>query len=323
MKRYLTLLLSAVLILSLFTACGSSGSSSDYNSAAPEEMMDSASNELSASAQPGQGKLPENRKWVITSEVQTETHDMDATITAVLDKTNELQGYVENQNFDNGSYGSGRHVRLTIRVPAEDIDAFMKTVEEATNVIYSSRNLEDITLQYSDTEVRIAALKAEEARLLEFMEQAETMSELLEIESRLTNVHYELENVSSRLRTYDNQVNYATIHLTIQEVVEYTPTEEPGFLERISTGFVDSLHGVADGVVDFTVFLIVASPYLVVWALFILLILAIVRLCRNQSKKRKARKAAGQAPEAAPVQDIPEEWKKFDKTSEKPEEEQK
>ena len=312
MKRYLSLIASAMLFLFLYTGCGSSGGSAAQD--VPVEQMAEeyyAENDSLNSAEPQKTQLPDNRKWVITAEVHTETEDMDQTVDAVMQRVSELKGYVEDQNFDNGSayggYEPERSAWMTVRIPAENIDDFMETVEEKTNVVSSSRNLQDITLQYTDTETRIAALEAEEKRLLEFMEQAETMADLLEIERRLTDVHYELENVNSRLRTYDNKVNYATIRLNIQEVREYTPVEEPSFPERVTTGFVASLHGVWEGLVDFTVLLIVASPYLVVWGIIILVIVLIVRACRKRGGKKPKKQ-----PAAAKVQSVPEEWKKFD-----------
>ena len=325
MKRYLTLLLSAALILCLFTACGASSSSYDSGAMeenyAPESMSMSMNDQLASNAEPGRTQLPANRKWVITAEVRTETEQLDNTMDAVFARVNELGGYVEDQHFDSGTYYGGydhsRSARMDVRVPAEHVDDFMETVKEKTNVVSSSKNLQDITLQYTDTETRIKALKAEEERLLAFMEQADNMADLLEIERRLTDVHYELENVNSRLRTYDNQVNFATIHLTIDEVQKYTPVEEPTFLERITDGFVDSVHGVWQGLVDLTVLIIVASPYLVVWGAIILVIVLIVRACSKKSQQKKQQKAAAaQVPQPQePREEIPSEWKNFDQAS--------
>ena len=338
MKKYLTLLLSAALILSLFTACGSS-SSSEYEGGAmaenyaPEAMDAPMMEEMAPNAAAGKNQLPENRKWVITANVQAETENLDSTMDLIFARVAELNGYVEDQHFDSGTYYGGndhsRSARMAVRVPADKVDAFMTSVKEQTNVVSSSKNLEDITLQYTDTETRIKALKTEEERLLAFMEQADTMADLLEIERRLTDVHYELENVNSRLRTYDNQVNYATIHLTIDEVRKYTPVEEPTFLERISGGFVDSLHGVWRGLVDLTVVIIVSSPYLVVWGGIILAIVLIARACNKRSQQKRQKQQTQPAAPAAPApqkpaKEIPEEWKNFDQPGKKdPEKEEK
>ena len=122
-----------------------------------------------------------------------------------------------------------------------------------------------MTLTYVDTETRLKALETEQARLLELMEQAQTMSDLLEIEGRLTEVNYQLESVASQLKTLENQVSYATVHLYINEVQEYTPVAEKTTWQRITEGCVDSLEGIWDGAVEIFVWVLANSPYLVVF----------------------------------------------------------
>ena len=171
--------------------------------------------------------LPENRKWVITMNLTAETEDLDAALTQLSAKIQELNGYVESQSITGSSTASrSRYAYLTIRVPAEQVDQFAEDVSGMTNLVSTSRRVEDITLSYTDTEGRLNALKTEEARLLELMEQAETMSDLLDIEERLTEVRYQLENYTSTLRLYDNQVDYATVELRVNEVEKYTPREK-------------------------------------------------------------------------------------------------
>jgi hypothetical protein len=133
------------------------------------------------------------------------------------------------------------------------------------------------------------ALQTEETRLLELMAKAETMSDLLEIEARLTDVRYELERVTSQLRSYDDLVNYATIYLNIEEVKEYTPVAEKTRWQKITDGFVKSLKGVWNGALDFFVWLIVNLPYLLVIGA---VAFVVVFLIRRAAKKRKARQPA-------------------------------
>ena len=135
----------------------------------------------------------------------------------------------------------------------------------------------------------------EEARLLELLAQAETMSDLLAIESRLTDVRYELENYTSRLRVYDNQVDFATIYLDLEEVQEYTPVAERTVWQRITEGFADSLDGLWEDLTDIFVWVIVSLPYLVVWAVVITVVVLLARKLRKgrpvKSFKRKDEKA--------------------------------
>ena len=248
-----------------------------------------SANQRSAAAGSASQPLPQNRKWVITMNLTAETGDLDAALDAVLAKVSQMEGYVESQSVSGGSAGSGRHrfANLTLRIPANVVDGFVEEVADLTNLVSSSRNVQDITLTYSDTAGRVTALETEQARLLELMEQAENMSDLLEIEARLTEVRYQLENYASTLRLYDNQVDYATVSLYISEVEKYTPVEEPGFWEKITSGLADSIVNLGETIVASITWLIIDLPYLAVIALVVWLITA---LTQRSLRKRKAKK---------------------------------
>lgn len=248
-----------------------------------------SANQRSAAAGSASQPLPQNRKWVITMNLTAETGDLDAALDAVLAKVSQMEGYVESQSVSGGSAGSGRHryANLTLRIPANVVDGFVEEVAGLTNLVSSSRNVQDITLTYSDTAGRVTALETEQARLLELMEQAENMSDLLEIEARLTEVRYQLENYASTLRLYDNQVDYATVSLYISEVEKYTPVEEPGFWQKITSGLADSIVNLGETIVASITWLIIDLPYLAVIALAVWLITA---LTKRSLRKRKAKK---------------------------------
>ena len=116
------------------------------------------------------------------------------------------------------------------------------------------------------------------------------MTDLLEIEARLTDVRYELENYASQLRLYDNQIDYATIYLNISEVQEYTPVEEPTFFERIRNTFSDALEGLGDGIVNVTVFLVGNSPYLLTFCALAFVVIKLTKRRGKISLKKKVKK---------------------------------
>lgn len=305
MKKLTALLLTMLLVLSLFTACGSSSITQsapamkgDYAMEemameAPAAMMNSAADSLSGAGEAGPTVLPENRKWIVTVHMDAETEDLDALIVSLDETINGLNGYVEDQEVYNGSnYASRRHrnANLTIRIPAEDVTRFTDEVSGIANVVSTNVNREDITLTYVATESKVTALKTEETRLLELLAQAENMSDLLEIEARLSDVRYELEHHSSQLRLYDNQIDYATIYLFINEVQEYTPVVEKTVWERIRDGFISSIEGVCEGFVDFFVWVTANSPYLVVWGVIITAAVILIRKLPKIRIRRKAKK---------------------------------
>ena len=294
MKKYVSLTLVLTLLLVLFTGCGgSSNAAMDYAPAVKEEaaeapMMQASGNSLTSDASGSSTALPENRKWIITIDMSAETEDLDAMLAELDQRVKALNGFVEDQNIYLGSKYASRRYRsasMTIRIPADDVDKFTEEVSGIANVVRTNKNLEDITLSYTATASRITALETEEARLLEFMAQADNMSDLLEIEDRLTDVQYELERYASQLRLYDNQIDYATIYLNIEEVQEYTPVVEKTAWERIREGFAGTLKDLGNGIKEIFIWVIVNSPYLVVFGILGAGAAVIV-------KKRKARKAA-------------------------------
>lgn len=307
MKKWMTLLLVMTLTLTALAGCGAKRAATvEYamDTVEPMALSGYAVNEESAvysasgdyavrsdkSASSTTQLLPQNRKWIITMNINAETDDLDAALEGVAAQIAAAGGYVESQNINNSSsYRRYRNASMTIRVPAEAVDSFVQEVSGITNVTSNSRNVQDITLAYTDTEGRVTALKTEEARLLELMAKAEDMSDLLEIEARLTEVRYQLERHASTLRLYDNQVDYATIDLYISEVEKYTPVEEPTFFQRISTGLSESITDLGNALVNLAAWIIVDLPYLLLWGL---VILAVSVAVKRSIRKRKAKKEA-------------------------------
>ena len=296
MKKMLSLLLCAALLLGL-TACGGSSASMKTEAAAPEEApaamdMMAANGASLKGAQSQSATLPEGRKWIITIDMNVETDDLDVLMSKLDQKIKSLGGYVEDQNVHNGSNYASRRYRsasLTIRIPDEKADQFTGEVAGMANVVSQNLRREDITLKYVATASRVTALETEEARLLELLAKAETMEDLLTIEARLTDVRYELENYASQLRLYDNQIDYATIYFYIEEVQEYTPVEEPTFFERIKNTFSDALEGLGDGIVNIIVFLVGNSPYLLTLGVAAIVIVKLVQHHKKVHLKKKAK----------------------------------
>lgn len=311
MKKLTCILLAFVLLLSL-TACGASSRApmnqsykTEYavEEAAPMEApamamgaaMDTASNGTleTGSTSDAEFTVPGGRKWIITVDMNLETDDLETLQQALNERIAALEGYVENQSMYNGSNYDSRRYRnasMTVRIPADRINTFTQEVGGIANVVSNNLRREDVTLQYVDTEGRVKALQTEEARLLELLAGAETMSDLLEIEARLSDVRYELESYTSTLRNLDNHIDYATVYLFIEEVQEYTPVEEPTFFERITEGWSDSLEGLWESLQDLVVFLVVSFPFLLVYGSALVLILLLVKKLRKNKKSRKQKK---------------------------------
>ena len=291
LKRFLAISLILVLITTLLAGCGAASyDGGDKNSAAGSVEMGSVSDSLTdASASSSGSVIPQNQKLIRTLYLDAETEDMDTLLPQIEAKTADLGGYIEGREIYNGSsYSSSRyrHASLTIRIPAEKLDAFVTQVAEHSNIISNRETTEDVTLKYIATESRVSALQTEQARLLELLAKAESMEDLLKIESRLTDIRAELEEVTSQLKLYDNLVDYGTIYLDLSEVVEYTEPEPESGWARMGKGFVKSLKGVGNGFKEIFIFLIASLPYLVVISVIVVTVVLLIR----RRKKKKVKK---------------------------------
>ena len=301
-RKTMAIVLPVLLLLGLLAGCGAKVSNDrapmeDYyfsTESAGGVIYDAADgkSEMEISS-PSDVQLTD-RKLIKTVELTAETEALDQLLSAITDRVNELGGYVENQRVYNGSsYASyrSRSATMTIRIPADRLDEFVDHVAEKTNIVSRYAYIDDVTLTYVATESRMEALQAEHDRLLELMDKAEKLSDLLEVEARLTDVRYELENMTSQLNVLKNRVNYGTVHLNVDEVVEYTPMEEETFWQRVSGGFMDSLEDIGNGVVDFTVFILANAPYILLIAVGVVVVVVVAKRSIRKKKAKKSEKS--------------------------------
>lgn len=301
MKRIGSILLVLTLLLTL-VGCGASTDSAGNMKAepmeAPEAAMDSEAGGglLYGTTEESASTAVSEQKLIKRVNMDAETEDLEALLPQITNKVAELGGYIESQELYNGSaYSSYRHrnVNLTIRIPAQRLAEFTAQVEGVSNVVNYSETTDDVTLQYVDTESRVKALETEQARLLELLEQATSLEDILEIEDRLTDVRYELESYASQLRVLENKVSYATVRLYISQVKVYTEVEPQTVWQRIGSGFRENLTDIGEDLTDFFVWFVTFSPQLIFWAL---VIAAVVTLVRRKGKKRRK----GQTPPSEP-----------------------
>lgn len=241
------------------------------------------------------------RKLIKNVNMNVETEAFDVLVPHLQNRVTALGGYIEDMSSysRNDQYSSDyigtkylRYANMTVRIPKQNLDAFLNEVGEQSNIVSRSESVTDVTLQYVDLESHKKALTTEQNRLLELMEQAQTVEDIIAIEGRLSEVRYQIESMESQLRTYDNKIDFSTVYLSIDEVERYTPTEGVTTGERIRTGFIDSVKGVGKGFSNFGIWFVINLPYLIVWAVIIVIVLLIVRMIIRKTAKRRAQKAA-------------------------------
>ena len=243
-----------------------------------------------------------DEKLVYTCSIEMETLTYAETEAKIREAIKKYRGSISYESSSDGNYtwyyedgGSGtKTLYLTIRIPTADYRSFLADLEGVGgNIRSSSMNVENITRTYNDQTVRIQSLEKQEERLLEMMDKAETIEEMVIVEDRLTEVQTELNQARTRLNVMDHDVAYSTINLNLREVVRYTPNaNKQSFGERISEAFSDSFRDFTSFLQDMSVALIYLFPYLILIALVAGLILFATRKGRARRRERRAEQKA-------------------------------
>lgn len=221
--------------------------------------------------------------------LEVETQEFDSLITKVDTEIKALGGYVESSKISGNKYYGNEDARygsIVARVPSDKVDEFVGKVDENSNIVNKEESSENVSLQYIDAQSRVDTLKIEQERLYAILEQEVNLENIITLESRLSDIRYELQNYESQLRFYDNQVSYSTVNLNIQEVEKLTLVTEVKQTvgTRIQNGFSNTIYELSEGFKDFFVWLVVNLPYLLIWAVIIAIITLIIRRALKKSK---------------------------------------
>ena len=201
----------------------------------------------------------DSAKIIYTADLSIETKDFDGA-RQQLDKTlDSMDGYMESSNEYTDSTDNTRTLSLTLRVPESAYSAFLTSAEAAGSVISRSESADDVTTQYLDIEARLDNLTAQRTRLQELQASADALSDLLQIESSLSDVQYQIESYQSQLNWYANQVQYCTVNITLNEVETLTSTGS-SLGARLADAFRNGWSNFTAGVQTVLVFLIGAWP---------------------------------------------------------------
>ena len=244
-------------------------------------------------------------KLVYTCSINMETLTFAETEAKIRESIAKYKGTISSESASDGNYrwyyedgGSGtKSLYMTIRIPTKDYRNFLKDLEGAGGSIRStSMNVENITRRYNDQSVRIQALETQEKRLLEMMDKAETIKEMITVEDRLTEVQTELNQARTTLSVMDHDVAYSTISLNLQEVVRYTENKiTQTFGERIVSAFTNSFADFGDFLEDLSIALIYLLPYLLLIAVIVLIVGFLTRKGRAERRARRAEERAAKA----------------------------
>lgn len=185
--------------------------------------------------------VPLQKKIVRNASLEIQVTHVDAFLKSV---EGDLQKYkVYSVSSQMNRYGSEINHTVELKVPPENLDLVVDLLKQKAVYIRNySTSSEDVTANYYDAEARLKTKKELEKRYFEILKSARKVSEILEVEEKLSEVRSEIESFEGQLKLYDHQVAYSNLSLTVFELI---PTrKQPGlsFGTRLLTGFETGWH---------------------------------------------------------------------------------
>lgn len=290
-RRIFALVLACLFAAAMMTGCGSG---SDGGNCGMETAADQTGDSISGEAgfveeeadltslpqPPGEAKL------IYTGHVTLESMELEPSVQALTELVSRFGGFYEQQEmYNRGDYHSGSY---TIRVPSEQFESFLNAVAENASfqLTYRSTSCENVSEAYGDIESRLETLQIKQDRLQELLEKAESMDDIIAIESELTEVEAVLDALSGEKNHYDNLIDYSTVYIELREVSTYSEGVNPSFGQRLISGFQRGLRNFAEGVENLLV--LVVSNLLTI-AVCVLVVVVVVCTIRKHRKQKKAK----------------------------------
>lgn len=319
MKKRIAVIITALLIVSLLCSCAAQNKSAadtvgyvraddayemteaySMPAAAPPESSDYIEEEgqTEGMLQALTKNTSLNEKIIYFAHASIETVEFDEAIERIYALINEFEGFVQDSYISGSDYRdvyygnqTYRNASFTIRVPKENYAGMTAALDTVGNVTGTNVSAQNITAQFTDAQARLDTYEAEEQRLIEMMEKAESVEDLISIEARLSEVRYQIEAVTATLRNWQNEVDYSTVSIELREVKELSETKElpKSFKQEITEGFKATLNRIGRFFRNFAAWVIINLPTIVIIAAVIAAFVLVVFKGRG---KRVARRRA-------------------------------
>lgn len=277
MKRVLTI----VLIVFIFTGC--------KQASAPEQKLKVAEDELARGRSVSTDKvatlqisidnsvqlIPDTSKKLIkTGDISFETSDLYGTRRKIIASLKNLKGYVSEENETNDSYRRG--LTLKLRVPAKNFDLLLDSVSgNAAKIDSKNVRVSDVTSQFIDIKTKLANQQLLEKRYQELLKRSDKISDVLQVENKLTEIRTAIDSTQGTLNYLSRQVAYSTLEVNFysEQTPQYSGTTIGDRLSASLKGGWELMQNLFFGIIN-------------IWPLVIVAIAAFVAIKRWRAKRK-------------------------------------
>ena len=203
------------------------------------------------------------RKIIYTGQVSLACEDLDRAIDGLEKAVRSVGGYVGDANRS-GERNTARTASYTVRVASDRFDAFLKSLPGLGEFESATRTAQDVSEEFYDADARLKNKRVEEARLVELIRRvAGNLDQILRVESELSRVREEIEQIEGRLRFLAHQTDLSTVTVNLREVKNFVPEGPPTFSTRVRRTWTGSLDALTEFGTGLILFVVGVAPWLV------------------------------------------------------------
>ncbi len=201
------------------------------------------------------------RMVIYKGHITLETEDIVETLNKIRNLAESFNGYVAGSS--RSSYGTQNRAEIIIRIPQTQFHNAISSIESYGKVLDESTTSDDVTERYIDLKARLGNLQKQENRLLEILEMATTIEEILEVESILTNTRSQIESLQGQIKYLESNVEMSIITVRLRE--PSPPFTPPGMdwgevFQTALNGFYIVVRGLIIVTVSLLPFVIIGIP---------------------------------------------------------------
>lgn len=223
-----------------------------------------------------------SRLVIKSAELSLQIENVRDAEAAVRSMVGTLGGYIV--RVETNGADAQLSTRMTFRVPSNRFDEALSGVQGlAKKVLSQAISGDDVTEEFVDLESQLRNLEATRDRLLTFLERATKVEEALAVNSSLSEVQGQIEQIKGRMKYLKQSAAFSTISVSLLPVPALTPivTEEGWQPIAVAREALRNLVELGQGLVNIVIVLAVWSP---VW----LLLLAGVWWARRKMARRSS-----------------------------------
>jgi len=228
----------------------------------------------------------ENKRMIIrTGTINIEVEKFDDAEKKVSEAAGKFSGYITNTS-SNLNAGGKEQGSISVRIPSEKFDFFISEVSAIGKVMSQNISGNDVTEEYIDLEARQRTQKELENRLLQLLsEKTAKLTDVVEVEQKLSNVRENIERTEGRMKFLKDQSAFSTLTISLFEPSLLQTSSGGGFFYEIGEGFKRGIEGFTEVLSWLITFIISFSPILVFLAI---LLFILKKYLRNRKLKRTA-----------------------------------